>query len=74
MNTRLGPEEGMSHSGGVVYVILGHGYGDHWIANRTIADNEWDDAAEHHGFRVLSSSVEDSANFHDCNLSFQWNA
>ncbi len=72
MNNRLGPDDGVACAGGSLYLVTGHGYGDHWIGNRTIADNDWDNGEGGHGFRVLSSAVEDSAHFHDCNVSFEW--
>ncbi len=67
MNNRLGPDDGMTHGGGAVYVVTATGHGDHWIGNRTITDNEWGN-----GFRVLSSASEDSRDFHACNVSFTW--
>lgn len=67
MNNRLGPDDGMAHGGGAVYLVTATGYGDHWIGNRTITDNEGDS-----GFRVLSSASEDSRDFHACNVSFAW--
>lgn len=69
MNNRLGPEDGITHGGGAVYLVTATGYGDHWIGNRTIADNEGGNGG---GFRVLSSASEDSRDFHDCNVSFTW--
>ena len=76
MNTRLGPDDGIGHSiaqgGGAIYLVTAHGHGDHWIGNRTIADNQWDGGAADNGFRVLSSANEDGRDFHDCNVSFAW--
>ncbi|MHA1152084.1 MAG: hypothetical protein ACTSQ7_05350 [Alphaproteobacteria bacterium] len=72
MNNRLGPEDGMVHGGGAVYLMTATGHSDHWIGNRTIADNGRDGGAAGHGFRVLSSASEDSRDFHDCNVSFAW--
>jgi hypothetical protein len=72
MNTRLGPEDGIAHGGGAVYLVTARGHADHWIGNRTIADNGWDGGAAGNGFRVLSSSSEDSRDFHHCNVSFAW--
>jgi hypothetical protein len=68
MNTRLGPEDGITHSGGAVYLVTARGHGDHWIGNRTIVDG----GAAGNGFQVLSSANEDSRDFHDCNHSFTW--
>ena len=72
MNTRLGPDDGIAHGGGAVYLVTAHGHGDHWIGNRTIADNDWGGGGAGNGFQVLSSASEDSRDFHDCNVSFAW--
>ncbi len=77
MNTRLGPDDGIVHSvakgeDGAVYLVTAHGHSDHWIGNRTIADNQWDGGAAGNGFRVLTSSIADGRDFHDCNVSFAW--
>ncbi len=76
MNTRLGPDDGIAngiaHGGGAVYLVTAHGHGDHWIGNRTIADNGWDGGAAGNGFQVLSAANEDSRDFHECNVSFNW--
>ena len=72
MNTRLGPDDGIAHGGGAVYLVTAHGHGDHWIGNRTIVDNGWDGDAVGSGCRVLSAANEDSRDFHDCNVSFTW--
>jgi hypothetical protein len=74
MNTRLGPDHGITHAGGILYALCGHGHGAHWIGNRTILDNDWDGPDGHQGFRILSSSADDSTDFHDCNLSYAWRA
>jgi hypothetical protein len=68
MNTRLGPDDGITHGSGTVYLVTATGYGDHWIGNRTIVDR----VGAGNGFRVLSSASEDSRDFHDCNVSFAW--
>ena len=70
MNTRLGPDNGVSLEGGVVYAVLGHRYGDHWIANRTLEDRRG--AADGRGFSVVSATDDDNHDFHACNLSFSW--
>lgn len=73
LNTRIGPEDGITVDGGVVYSLHANAYGDHWMGNRTILDNDWDgDDDDHRGFRVLSAYDEDIDDFHDCNLQFQW--
>jgi hypothetical protein len=70
MNTRLGPDGGVSLEAGVAFVLFGHKYGDHWIANRTLADRR---PAGAKGFSVISSSSDSANDFHACNLSFSWN-
>lgn len=72
MNTRLGPENGVTLPGGILYVVCAHRYADHWIGNRTLIDNEWTNAPGGHGFRILSSSDDRMNDFHHCNLSFSW--
>ena len=69
MNTRLGPDAGITLSGGVVYAFVGHRYAEHWIANRTLTDSE---AAGNQGFSILSATDDDNNDFHACNLSFGW--
>ena len=68
MSTRLGPDEGITHSDGAVYLVTATGHSDYWIGNRTIVDR----AGAGNGFQVLSSAIEDSRDFHDCNVSFAW--
>jgi hypothetical protein len=70
MNTRLGPDAGMEMDNRVVYVLCGHQYGDHWLANRTLLDTKADEGAQ--GFSVLSASDDDINDFHACNLIFSW--
>lgn len=71
MNTRLGPDNGVTVPGGTLYVLFGHRYGDHWIANRTMRDPRAAQGSQ--GFTVVSSSDESNNDFHACNLSFAWN-
>jgi|GEM_PF-967549 len=73
MNTRLGPDDGVTLPGGVHYVISSHMYDDHWVANRTITDNDWDGGEHDNGFRVLGASKDDANEFCECNLTFAWN-
>ena len=75
MNTRLGPTEGIAYKGDVLVLVCGHAYGDHWIGNRTIVQNDWQDAeAGERGFRVLASAKAESKDFHDCVVTFRWPA
>lgn len=69
INTRLGPDDGVTINGGVLYAVACRKYADYWIGNRTILDNEW---KKGRGFRILSASVEDINNFHEIYLAFTW--
>jgi len=70
MNTRLGPDDGVTLAGGTVYVVCSHRYADYWIVNRTLVDQRH--SAAEPGFGVLSASEDDINDFHACNLSFSW--
>lgn len=72
MNTRLGPDNGIELTDKVVYALVGHRYGDHWIGNRSIIQADWKKEASSGGFAILSSANKDVDNFHDCNLYFSW--
>ena len=71
MNTRLGPNGGISISGTEAYLLIGHRFSDHWVANRIMMDNQWTGSSEN-GFRILSSSEEEINDFHDAVLYFEW--
>ena len=71
MNTRLGPDDGMSVELNKVYLLIGHQYADNWIGNRIMLDNEWVGGLSH-GFRVLSSSETEINDFHDAIVYFEW--
>ena len=71
MNTRLGPEGGVAAPAAAVYLVLVHRYSDYWVANRTIADNEWTSPSGS-GFRVLSADDEEYDDFHSSVVSFYW--
>jgi len=70
MNTRLGPDDGVAASGGVLFVICSHRYADHWIVNRTLVDGKGLSGPS--GFGVLSASDDAINDFHACNLWFDW--
>lgn len=74
MNTRLGPDEGVTLGGGAVYAVLAHRYADYFIGNRTMVDNGWRDDAGNRGFRIMSSSDDRLSDFHHANLFFSWPA
>lgn len=71
MNTRLGPDGGITIQSPEAYILIGHGIADHWIANRIILDNQWAGSKEN-GFRILSSSEEEINDFHDSVVYFEW--
>jgi hypothetical protein len=70
MNTRLGPENGVTLPGGPVYVAFGNRHSDHWIGNRTMPDPTIAPGA--HCVGVISASDEDANDFHACTLAFSW--
>jgi hypothetical protein len=71
MNTRLGPEDGIVLSHKAVYVLTGHRYGTHWIANRMMIEPGWRKPGAQGGFAILAASTGKN-DFHDCNLYFAW--
>ena len=71
MNTRLGLDGGIVLPVGAVYVLCGHRYGDHWIANRMLVSAEGGEPVD--GFSVLSACDDRINDFHSCNLIFGWN-
>ena len=73
MNTRLGPEEGIPSPAATLYLVPVNQYSDHWIANRTILDNQWAGTAGRNGFRVLSCDSDDNDDFHAVVATFEWN-
>ena len=54
-----------------MYLVLVHQYSDYWVANRTIADNEWS-APSGNGFRVLSADSDEFDDFHSSVVTFDW--
>ncbi|MBX9590923.1 MAG: hypothetical protein K2X43_16670 [Hyphomonadaceae bacterium] len=74
MNTRLGPDDGVTLPGGTCYVITASRYADHWLGNRSIVQGDWMPAPGRQGFRVLGSSEPDASDFHHTYLAFDWPA
>jgi hypothetical protein len=70
MNTRLGPDQGVTLSARAVYVVCSHRYADYWIVNRTLVDTNGFAGAS--GYGVLSASDDDINDFHACNVWFNW--
>lgn len=72
MNTRLGPDDGVTVAGGTCYVITANKYADHWLGNRSIIDREWRPGSGRTGFRILGSSDPEIPDFHHTYLAFDW--
>ncbi|MEE8216878.1 MAG: hypothetical protein V3S77_08935 [Acidiferrobacterales bacterium] len=72
MNIKLGPTDGVSMDGGIVYAICGHAIGSNWVGNRTILQHNGQGSSTEHGLTILSSSEDDINDFHECNLYFRW--
>ena len=71
MNTRFGPDGGITVSSSQVYILIGHKFADYWISNRIMLDNQWAGSTGN-GFRVLSSSENEINDFHDAVIYFEW--
>ncbi len=71
ISTTLGPAEGTTIDGGVIYVVCCRQYADYWIGNRTILDNDW---KKGRGFRILSARDDGADDFHEICLTFEWGA
>jgi hypothetical protein len=70
MNTRLGPDNGVTVSGGALYIVCSHRYADYWLVNRTLVDSKG--FAGEPGFGVLSASDDEINDFHASNVWFNW--
>jgi hypothetical protein len=70
MNTRLGPDEGVTFACPLLYVVCSHRYSDYWIVNRTLIEDK--NRLDQKGFTILSASDDEINDFHACNLSFSW--
>lgn len=74
MNTRLGPDNGVTIDGGLCYVLLGNKYADHWLGNRLIVRKVESTAGGRKEFCILSGSDPDLNDFHHAVVSFDWAA
>lgn len=72
MNTRLGPEDGVTLTSGSCVVITGNKFADHWLSNRSIVENDWQPEDAANGFRILAGSDDELDDFHDSYLAFTW--
>lgn len=70
MNTRLGPQDGIEISGGVVYAIFATRDGQHWVGNRTLS--QVPSASSGGGLELMSACSDQTNDFHACNLEFRW--
>jgi hypothetical protein len=73
MNTRLGPDNGVTLSRGPCYVITANKFSDYWLGNRSIIDRNGAPAGRT-GFRILGSSDPEGSDFHHTYLAFDWQA
>ncbi len=71
MNTRFGPDGGITVVSEKLYALIGHQFADHWVGSRIMLDNEWQGDSEF-GFRILSSSETEINDFHDAVVYFEW--
>ncbi len=71
MNTRLGPDGGITIDTDRAFVMIGHKFADRWVANRLILVHQWSTDSGN-GFRILSSSEERINDFHDAIAYFEW--
>lgn len=71
MNTRFGPDAGITVSSRQAYVLIGHQVADYWVANRIMLDLEWAGNTQN-SFRILSSSETEINDFHDAVVYFEW--
>ncbi len=71
MNTRFGPDGGVTVNATELYVLIGHKVADQWVANRLLLDNDWP-GNQGHGFRILASSETEINDFHDAIVYFEW--
>ncbi|MDE0310144.1 MAG: hypothetical protein OXI60_09980 [Acidiferrobacterales bacterium] len=71
MNTRFGPDGGITVTAGKLYILIGHQFADHWVGSRVMLDNEWSGDCES-GFRILSSCEAEINDFHDAVVYFEW--
>jgi hypothetical protein len=74
MNTRLGPDDGVTIKARICYVLTANRFADHWISNRSVIENAWSPGAGRKGFRILGGSDPELNDFHHTYLAFDWPA
>lgn len=72
MNTRFGPEEGVTLAQSHVYLLSGRIVADYTRGNRVMVDNDWTAGEGGAGFRVIAACNEGDDNFHDSCFMFSW--
>ena len=74
MNTRFGPEEGVTLETSHVYILSGRMVSDYTRGNRVMIDNDWSPGNGSAGFRVIAACNEGADDFHDYCFQFSWQA
>ena len=74
MNTRFGPEDGVTLETAPVYVLSGRIVADHTRGNRVMIDSDWAPGEGCEGFRILAACNEGADDFHDSCFEFSWQA
>ena len=74
MNTRFGPEEGVTLETSHVYILSGRIVSDYTRGNRVMIDNDWSPGNGSAGFRVIAACNEGADDFHDSCFQFSWQA
>lgn len=74
MNTRLGPDDGVTLQTPVAYILSGNKYADHWRPNRSVIQNGWNAGTGRKGFRILGGSEPDLNDFHHACFMIDWPA
>ena len=74
MNTRFGPEEGVTLDRNAVFILSGRILSDHTRGNRVMIDNDWTPGEGRQGFRVIAACDEGENDFHDACFEFSWQA
>lgn len=74
MNTRFGPETGVTLDHAAIYILSGRILGNHTRANRVMIDPNWSPAKGRMGFRVAAACDEGDDHFHDSCFELSWPA
>jgi hypothetical protein len=78
MNTRFGPETGITLDRAVVYILSGRILSDHTQGNRVMIDRDWSPGGGRAGFRIAAAcdegGGEDGADFRNSCFELSWDA